>query len=159
LISLGEGPLFVLTLFFEGDEHMAYPHKGATSPEPKIGEKMPDGTVFAGISPDTNKPMYTTPADAPLTMTFNDAQKYAATLDAHGHKDWCVPTPAELKVLFNNQAAIGGFDVTGSDPAGWHWSASLAFKGGAWGQRFSSGGYQFGNAKDLRSSVRCVRCE
>src|ERR1039458_10259614 len=34
-------------------------------PEPKIGDKMPDGTVLAGISPDTNKPMYATPADAP----------------------------------------------------------------------------------------------
>src|SRR4051812_25965700 len=25
------------------------------------GDKMPDGTVYAGVSPDTRKPMYTTP--------------------------------------------------------------------------------------------------
>ena len=73
---------------------------------------MPDGTVLAGISPDTNKPMYATPADASLTMTFNEAQEYAAKLDAHGHKDWRVPTKAELNVLFNNRAAIGGFNVS-----------------------------------------------
>src|ERR1700692_395009 len=28
--------------------------------EPQIGDKMPDGTRFAGISPDTQKPMYVT---------------------------------------------------------------------------------------------------
>jgi hypothetical protein len=42
---------------------------GGWVPQPKIGGKLPDGTVFAGISPDTNKPMYTTPEDASLTMT------------------------------------------------------------------------------------------
>jgi hypothetical protein len=74
---------------------------------------MPDGTVYAGISPHTSKAMYATPADAPLTMAFTDAKEYAAKLDAHGHKDWHVPTKAALNVLFNNRAAIGGFDVSG----------------------------------------------
>ena len=96
--------------------------KAVTSPVPKVGDKMLDGTVFAGISPETSKPMYATPADAPLTRmfnkarTFNKAQKYAAKLNAHGHKDWRVPTKAELNVLFNNRAAIGGFNSTGSPP-------------------------------------------
>jgi hypothetical protein len=36
--------------------------------------------------------MYATPKDAPLTYTFNQAQKYGATLGAHGHNDWRVPT-------------------------------------------------------------------
>ena len=53
----------------------------------KIGDKMPDGTIYAGISPDTNQPMYAPPTDASLTMKFNDATEYAAKLDAHGHKD------------------------------------------------------------------------
>jgi len=124
--------------------------------EPKVGDKMPDGTVFAGISPETNKPMYTTPADTPLTMKFNEAKEYAAKLDAHGHKDWHVPTKAELNVLFNNRAAIGGFNVTGSDPAGWYWSASPDYRWYAWGQRFSDG-YQNYYGKGGHSAVRCVR--
>src|SRR5437868_10026201 len=33
---------------------------------PQVGDKMPDGSVYAGISPDTNQPIYTTPKDAPL---------------------------------------------------------------------------------------------
>jgi len=61
-------------------------------------DKMPDGTIYAGLSPDTGKKMYAMPADAPLTMSFNEAADYAAKLDAHGHRDWRVPTKAELKV-------------------------------------------------------------
>jgi hypothetical protein len=53
---------------------------------------MPDGTIYAGISPDTHQPMYTTPADAPLTMQWKAAMQYAAALDANAHKDWRVPT-------------------------------------------------------------------
>jgi len=127
-----------------------------TNQAPTPGDKMPDGTVFAGISPDTNKPMYTTPADASLTMKFNEAQEYATKLDAHGHKDWHVPTKAELNVLFNNRAAIGGFNVTGSPPAGWYWSASPYYDWNAWGQQFSDG-YQYINPKVNHSAVRCVR--
>ena len=122
----------------------------------KIGDKMPDGTVFAGISPHTNKPMYATPADVSLTMKFNEAQEYAAKLDAHDHKDWRVPTLSELNVLFNNRAAIGGFDVTRSDPAGYYWAASPDAGWNAWGQWFSDG-YQDNNDKDRHSAVRCVR--
>ena len=126
------------------------------SAEPKIGDKMPDGTVFAGISPDTNKPMYARPADATLTMTFNDAQKYAAKLDAHGHRDWRVPTKAELNVLFNNHAAIGGFDLSGQPRAGRYWSASPITTLDAWCQRLSDGA-QYDNFKGNHLSVRPVR--
>ena len=123
---------------------------------PQVGDKMDDGTIFAGVSPDTNKPMYATPADAPLTYTFNQAQKYAANLDANGHKDWRAPTKGELNVLFNNRAAIGGFNETGSDPAGWYWSSSQGYYGDAWDQRFSDGS-QNASFKGYDSSLRCVR--
>jgi hypothetical protein len=127
-----------------------------TAMTPQIGEEMPDGTIYAGISPVTNKPMYAAPADASLTMTFNQAKEYAAQLDAHGHQDWRVPTKEELKVLFNNRAAVGGFNLSGADPAGWYWSSSQLFKWNAWGQRFSDG-FQNSYLKDDHSSVRCVR--
>jgi hypothetical protein len=129
---------------------------GKATGEPKPGDKMPDGAVYAGISPDTNKPMYATPADAPLTYTFNQAQKYAEHLDAYGHKDWRVPTKGELNVLFQNRAAIGGFDISGSDPAGWYWSSSQLYNVKAWGQRFSDGDQKY-YSKNGDSSLRCVR--
>jgi hypothetical protein len=81
---------------------------------------------------------------------------YAAKLDAHGHRDWRLPTKGELNVLFNNRAAIGGFIVTGSGPEGWYWSASEYGRWNAWAQRFSDG-YWSNYYKGDRSSVRCVR--
>src|ERR1017187_4547630 len=107
--------------------------------ELKMGGAMPDGSIYARTSPDSNKPMNPTPPDAPLAYTFNQAQKYAEKLDAHGRKDWRVPTKGELNVLFQNRAAIGGFNETGSNPAGWYWSSSQYNLISAWGQRFSDG--------------------
>jgi hypothetical protein len=130
--------------------------KPAAKTEPKPGDKMPDGTVFAGVSPDTGKPMYATPADAPLTMRWKAAMEYAAKLDAHGQDDWRVPTKSELNVLFNNRAAIGGFDESGSSPAGWYGSSSQYDGSYAWDQRFSDG-VQYNDTKYGDSSLRCVR--
>jgi hypothetical protein len=136
--------------------HPAANDSSATA-EPKIGDKMPDGTIYAGISPDTHKPVYTTPSDAPLTYTFNEAMEFAAKLDAHGHRDWRVPTKGELDALFNNRAAIGGFETRGSNPGGWYWSSSqLNLYGGAWAQRFSDGN-RFNYSKYGDSFLRCVR--
>ena len=123
---------------------------------PPIGTMVSDGTIYAGMSPDTGKPMYVTPLDAPLTMKWKDAMDYAGKLDAHGHKDWRLPSKSELSVLFNNRAALGGFNVSGSYPAGWYWSGTQGVKWSAWGQRFSDG-YQLNYTKDVHSSVRCVR--
>jgi len=124
--------------------------------EPKIGDQMPDGTIFAGISPETNQPMYAPSSDAPLTYTFNEAKAYAKKLDEDGHQDWRVPTKAELNLLFNNRAAIGGFCLAGDDLAGWYWSSSPAASWGAWAQRFSDGS-QGDSDKTFSVSLRCVR--
>ncbi|NCC23366.1 MAG: DUF1566 domain-containing protein, partial [Alphaproteobacteria bacterium] len=39
---------------------------------PDIGDPCDDGSVFAGISPDGNRPMYATAANAPGTYTWNN---------------------------------------------------------------------------------------
>jgi len=126
---------------------------------PKVGDRMADGTVYAGTSPDTGKAMYATQTDAPLTMKWKEAMEHAAKLDAHGHQDWHVPTKGELNVLrenWNEGALKGTFNVTGSDPAGWYWSSSQRGSITAWNQRFSDG-YQDNSFKNTDSSLRCVR--
>jgi hypothetical protein len=123
---------------------------------PQIGDTMEDGTMFAGISPDTNKPMFAAAADAPGVYDHNEAEKYANGFEGHGHKDFRVPTKGELNALFNNRAAIGGFNVTGSNPAGWYWSSSRSYYGNAWAQRFSDGN-QNNNNRNNNSSLRLVR--
>src|ERR1039457_2226937 len=72
---------------------------------PKPGDRMPDGTVYAGISPDTHKPMYAMPVDEPLTYTFKKAAVQADAnnmTNALGHHDWRVPTKDELNMLWEN---------------------------------------------------------
>jgi hypothetical protein len=133
------------------------PERPPTPAVPHIGDRMPDGTVYAGISPDTNKPMFTTPADAPLRMGWKKAMRYAANRDAYGHNDWRVPTISELNMIFNNRAVIGGFNLTGSSSAGWYWSSTKFGRWGAWDQRFSNGEQIADVLRPIPASVRCVR--
>ena len=133
----------------------AIPAAQADAKPPTLGDRMPDGTVYAGFSPTTGKAMYTTPADAPLPMTFKDAKQYATKLKACSHDDWRVPTRNELNALFNNRASIGALDGA-SSPAHCYWSASERNDRNAWFQRFTDG-FQHHAIKTVPSSVRCVR--
>lgn len=123
----------------------------------RIGDVMPDGTVYAGISPTNAKPMYSTPKDTGLCAEWNKAMDHAAKLDAHGYTDWRVPTKAELHELFKHRAAIGAFDESGSCPACWYWSSSQYFEFNAWVQRFSDGDRNLFNASVTVASLRPVR--
>jgi Protein of unknown function (DUF1566) len=122
------------------------------------GGKMPDGTIYAGISPDTNKPLYTTPADAPGVYTWSKATEYCKSLTASGHQDWRMPSIGELAVQFSNRADIGGFNETGrmTRASGYYWSSLLVGDGDAWGQLFSDGFHE-DFSKEQDSSLRCVR--
>lgn len=55
-----------------------------------------------------------------------------------------------------SRAAIGGFDISGSDPARWYWSSSQDNNNDAWAQLFSDG-TQLNYGKYNDSSLRCVR--
>lgn len=131
--------------------------RGVKPPEP--GDKMPDGSIYAGISPDTGKPMYTRDEDQGFG-TFGSGtsgfEGFAARSQYHGHNDWRVPTKAELNVLFNNRTAIGNFDLSGEDGFGSYWSATRSGKSATWGQRFSDGAQiRYPNTTQLH--VRYVR--
>jgi hypothetical protein len=131
--------------------------KGKTAPE--IGDEMADGTVYAGISPDTHKPMYARPRDESVVLTFNEAAKHAKNLEAHGHHDFRAPSKNELSVLRENRnkgKLAGTFNETGSTSAGWYWSSTPNYKTTAWAQRFSDG-IQSNIGRDYDSSLRCVR--
>jgi len=122
------------------------------------GGRMPDGSVYAGLSPDSNQVMYTTPHDAAVGMPWDRAMRYCHTLSAHGHHDLRVPSLTELAVLFGNRADIGDFNETGllDNQPGYYWSSLEVTTATAWGQRFNDG-YHDDFSKARASLVRCVR--
>ena len=122
------------------------------------GGRMPDGSVNAGISPDTGKSLYTTAADAPGVYTWSQAIEYCSSLSASGHADWRVPSLGELAVQFANRADIGGFNETGrlKGASGYYWSSLQVGDADAWGQLFSDGFHEDFD-KNQMSSLRCVR--
>jgi hypothetical protein len=127
----------------------------------EIGDEMKDGTIYAGISPDSGKPLYTTPRDAPGAYTHEQATEYAKNLDAHGHHDFRVPNPDELDVLYENRdkgKLKGTFNETSSDPAGYYFASTPYETVHSWGsQRFSDGYYFPLSCRINNSSLRCVR--
>jgi len=182
----------------------ADPCNPVNSPAP--GQLCDDGSKYAGLSPDGNVAMYTTPADAGL-FTWNDGSTFVdtamqncqsltpgarascqtgeantallvelgappspapyvaarhcgdlapPTAEAFGHDDWYLPASDELNVLYGNRVATGGFNVSGSFPAGWYWSSSEDNLFVALSQRFDDG-LQSSNMKSDGFSVRCVR--
>jgi hypothetical protein len=121
---------------------------------------MPDGTAYAGGSPETGKAMYVAPADAPLTMKWAEAIAYAEKFDGNGHRDWRVPSAAELKVLYNDRAAIGGFKCGYLfSRAQWYWSSTVdsEFHELAHVRRFGDGCHGWWLKSDGGPYVRLVR--
>ena len=123
---------------------------------PIVGQRLPDGSVYAGTSPDTGRPMYTTPKDTGLCSDWMKAIDHAAKFDAHGHQDWRVPSKGELRQLFAHRAAIGNFDESGSHPDGWYWSSSEGCIRGASVLRFNDGAQGY-NYQHHVATLRCVR--
>lgn len=86
---------------------------------PEVGTVMKDGTIYAGVSPETGRMLFVMPKDAPLLMNDNVAKgRIAAMNDGQtlGHDDWRLPTLGELKVLFENKAK-GGLKGTFNEAA------------------------------------------
>lgn len=122
---------------------------------PKIGDKMKDGTIYAGVSPDTKKPMYAAPEDVRRLASFNSAKKIC---DKKGFR---LPTKDELNVLWQNRdkgALKGTFNQTESDSSsvGLYFSSAPVNPIHSWSQRFSNG-KQFPAFNDDHLSARCVR--
>jgi hypothetical protein len=122
------------------------------------GGRMADGTVYAGVSPDSGQDMYTTQRDAPALYTWDKAARYCRRLSAADQRDWRVPTTNELAVLFANRADIGNFNETGyvNNQPGYYWSSLAVTEQTAWGQRFNDG-YHEDLSKALPQLLRCVR--
>ncbi len=126
--------------------------------EALIGTAADDGWVYAGISPDTNKPMYVMPEDAGAKMTWDQAMKTIKSLRKQGKTDVRLPSEGELEQMFNNKAKIGGFNETGVYPSSYYKSSTPTHdvRYDVVVENFKRGFKTYG-LKELGSSVRLVR--
>jgi len=132
------------------------------------GQKMADGSVFAGLTADGKSQIYAMPDDLDVTMTFNDAAKAVKKLNnnkALGHDDWQIPAIENVRILQKNQnegSLKGTFKTassSGSGYPGWYWSSTeyRVVSSYVHGVRFSDG-YELWYLKDYgRLSCRPVR--
>jgi hypothetical protein len=122
----------------------------ANAAQPKPGDRMADGTVYVGVSPTSERPLYAMPHDLEGLYTWAGATTAAAAQTFGGHTDWRVPTLEELNMLYRAREAVGGFQRD------WYWSSSETYSSDARVQNFSNG-VQGVNSKSGSSRVRCVR--
>lgn len=87
--------------------------------------KRRDGTVFAGISPDTGSAMYALPDDESVhpidfcQIRGSKIEDIAREARWRGYSDWRIPSPAELLVLHQDRDKIRGFGW------GWYWTSAV----------------------------------
>lgn len=146
---------------------------------PQIGESVERGWKYGGVSVVTHSPLFVAPKDEPVTKTWGRAVNDAAALRnflgydgsqqktqglllealGKGTHDHGVRLPTENELdenLYKNCDAIGGFNRTGSTPAGWYWSSAQIVNLIARDQSFSDGLRDW-SLKIHHSSVRLVR--
>jgi hypothetical protein len=116
---------------------------------------MPDGTIFAGFSPDTKKPYFTTKEDVDEFMPFFKARELCMRLTQYDNGNWRLPTTNELDDLYAHRSAIGGFNTTSEGVGSWHWSSGQRFFTAGM-KRFTDGSW-YNVGKTVAVNIRCVR--
>lgn len=139
------------------------PNRGQneTSPTPKIGDRLSDGWIYAGVSPDTGRPFSAYPIDAGV-MSWKEGKEHAALLKRLGHDKARLPTIAELAALWRHSdkgALAGTFNESGAYPEGWYLSSSLHNFKEPFDLRFSDGQQISMLSRTGKESVRIVRDE
>lgn len=120
----------------------------------KVGDVVQEGSNAGWIYCETKRGegFLVAPKDNGV-MRWHEAMNYVAQEKAE------LPMPEHLAAMYETRdtgALKGTFNLTGSYPAGWYWSAAQHDINDAWCQNFHFGN-QFKAMKDNRSSVRCVR--
>jgi hypothetical protein len=126
---------------------------------PTIGDICSDGSIYAGLNSGAGAPMYTTPADAASTYSWDDAVSYCANLNAHGSTGWILPSYDDAGVLYTNRDAIGGFNMGTADnfyADSSYWTSTEDEFGGALYFMFQYG-EGWGTHKGSLNPIRCVR--
>ena len=144
-----------------------------SSSSSNIGQTMPDGSIYAGLSPDTGKPFYAAASDENSTMSFGKAFKGAGNKSEDTGESWRLPSYRELLMLYQNKdngdlqgtfnnnvvPKEGWFMRTFGNPhmPGWYWTGNRPTGNYAlytWARNFNDAG----NASRMHTAGKlCVR--
>lgn len=69
----------------------------------QIGDVMEDGSIYAGISPDTNTPFFVASADHVKGLSVQKMLNYLSSEEPHGHRDWQIASRQETIHIFENR--------------------------------------------------------
>jgi hypothetical protein len=96
---------------------------------PQPGQRMPDGTLCAGISPITEKPMFVPAKDGPDFGDWHAFMAYIENLNRQGPQgDWRPAYIEELAVTRGNMDRghlKGTFNASGMPVGGSYWGAEF----------------------------------
>jgi hypothetical protein len=127
----------------------------ASRPDVAIGAPMPDdGSILAGRLQGSER-IYTTRAGT-TAGSYEEAKSYCAALRENGRSDWHLPRRPELTEMFNNRAAVGGFNTADPNGAAWYWKPTPEYFN-ATAQNISDMNQYYYGQKNLGPQVRCVR--
>ena len=119
--------------------------------------RLADGTLFAGVSPDTGEIMHTLPHDqSPHPVDFclirgPDIEEVTRQARCCGYDDWRIPSPAELQLMHQAQDEIRGF---GSE---WYWTSSVTSPSTRTAIRFPDGLLHPDYLVNAKARLRLVR--
>lgn len=116
-----------------------------------IGQRLPEGSVYAGINPFNGAPLFTMGYDFNAPGSWGEAIHRCSRAEKHGKNDWRLPSQDELNVLFENRLLIGGFNLTAA-----YWCSVPTYLHIHWCQWFDSGDQTTRNAHS-QLCVRAVR--
>jgi len=117
----------------------------------KIGDLYAGGIIFL-LDKTGEHGKVCAETDQSKKATWNQAKTLCANLNLNGHKDWYLPSKAELNEMFKNL-----HNNTNSGLDGYfYWSSTEYGSGVAWGQFFEDGTQNY-YVKDDGSRVRAIR--
>lgn len=100
--------------FCDGTNWVCPSPSGVTSGCESVGDTCNDGTIFVGLSPDGQTKMYTTPADAPTLIAWNDGSTNYVDTAVVNCTDSTPGTASSCQTGEANTALLVGLSGSGS---------------------------------------------
>jgi len=99
------------------------------------GDVVRNGTVYLGISPQTNKDFYFSSKNPEYRIPWRDAMISASRLYAHEKSGWRIPTLDEMEIIYRNKEFIEGFRLSGG-----YWASAPHYLQMGWRFNMNTGG-------------------